>query len=281
MIKFFDVESMKNLWERNLANSHISLSKLQKAKLGIYLICRDWMNGQFPPHFEDRTAVWKNECNYSRSFSGITHDDVVILGNSKPFDLRTDEFEIHAKNFSRIRLILRSLKLEPASKILELGCGQGWLSEMLAMSGFNVTGTTIAPFEIEEATKRAAAFKLRSIPGSLEYAISPMEEISEKFSDQDCVIVYEALHHAFDWHQTVRSAAKALRSGGWFLICAEPNIAHTFISYRVSLLTKTHEIGISRRELKKELKLAGFSEIKTFSSPFHFWISWHWIAARI
>lgn len=270
---------IRDLWQRNQSNSHMRLSALQKAALGSFLMLRDWASGVFPQVL-DREATWENECRYSSSMTGLTHKQVVELGNIKPFHIGSDEFEIHSRNFSKIRRILRDLDVSPPARIVELGCGQGWLSEMLALTGFEVIGTSISALEIQEAERRASAFKCRNVPGALSFRACPMEEVDRRLSGLDCAIVYEALHHAFDWKETVHSVSRALRPGGWFLICAEPNIAHTLISYRVGKLTSTHEVGLSRKALTKELRLAGFESVRSFSFPVHCWRGWHWMAAR-
>jgi 2-polyprenyl-3-methyl-5-hydroxy-6-metoxy-1,4-benzoquinol methylase len=256
------------------------LSAAQKSVLGLFLVLRDWSAGVFPQAFE-RESAWESERHYSSSMTGLTQEQVVELGNMKPFHIASDEFEFHSRSFIRIRDMLRTLHIFPPARIVELGCGQGWLSEMLAMTGFNVVGTSIAPSDIHEARRRADAFALRKIPGSLSFAVSPMEHIDRSLAGIDCILVYEALHHAFDWKETIRSVSRTLRAGGWFIICAEPNIAHTIISYRVGQLTKTHEVGISRRALMKELHATGFKTIKPFSTPLHFWMGWHWVAAQL
>jgi SAM-dependent methyltransferase len=46
-------------------------------------------------------------------------------------------------------------RLEPGDRILELGCGDGTLTCLLAREGFEVTGVDISPGMIEEARKRA------------------------------------------------------------------------------------------------------------------------------
>jgi SAM-dependent methyltransferase len=46
-------------------------------------------------------------------------------------------------------------RLQPGDRILELGCGDGALSCLLASQGFEVTGVDISPGMIEEAKERA------------------------------------------------------------------------------------------------------------------------------
>ncbi|MGC2695503.1 MAG: class I SAM-dependent methyltransferase [Candidatus Angelobacter sp.] len=269
----------RDLWEENRINSHMPLNKIQKAKLGLFLVLRDWSTGDFPPVF-DRESAWENERNYTHAMSGLTGEQVIGLNNIKPFHFDSNEFEEHTQNVSRIRAILRRLQIRPPASIVELGCGHGWLSKMLAMTGFHVIGTSIAEIEIQRHSRKVSAFECRSIPGHLSFMVLPMELVDKEIKSCDCIIVYQALHHAFDWKKTVHAACRALKPGGWLLICDEPNIAHTVVSYRVGILTNTHEVGLSRSALKKELRSAGFGSVRCFSSPLHFYVGWHWVAAR-
>jgi len=96
----------------------------------------------------------------------------------------------------------------------------------------------------------------------------------------DAVFVFEALHHAFDWRETIESAAKCLRPGGWLLICNEPNLLHTCISYRVAKLTNTHEIGFSKGDLVTALQKTGFRKIISTGPKLHWWTRPHWLLAQ-
>ena len=67
----------------------------------------------------------------------------------------------------------------------------------------------------------------------------PMESVADFLQDKevlpfDVVFVFEALHHAYDWHQSLKSAFECLKPGGWLIICNEPNLIHTFVSYRIA-----------------------------------------------
>ena len=85
-----------------------------------------------------------------------------------------------------------------------------------------------------------------------------MKNVGEGF---DCVFIFEALHHAFDWRETLAAAHKCLKPGGWFLLAKEPMFLHTFVSYRVAKLSNTHEIGMSRRALIRRLRDVGFARV--------------------
>jgi SAM-dependent methyltransferase len=130
---------------------------------------------------------------------------------------------------------------------------------------------------------RARSLAAKGLHSRLTFRQSPMEYIHDKVDDLppfDVVYVYEALHHAHDWRKAVKSCYDSLASGGWLFIFNEPNITHTFISYRVGKLSNTHEIGINPSHLRRHLKQVGFSKVNVLKNRFHWWLKPIWIAAQ-
>lgn len=68
--------------------------------------------------------------------------------------------------------------LRPGDRILELGCGDGALSCLLASEGFDVVGVDISPGMIEEARRRAEG---ESSPARFEVADSDLLKTEEPF----------------------------------------------------------------------------------------------------
>src|SRR5580658_7613973 len=54
-------EGMVALWARNEKDCYLPLTKFQKARLGIYLVLRDYASGTFPPKFPDREKAHEDE----------------------------------------------------------------------------------------------------------------------------------------------------------------------------------------------------------------------------
>ena len=96
----------------------------------------------------------------------------------------------------------------------------------------------------------------------------------------DATFVFEALHHAFDWRKSIQSAARTLKPGGWLVLANEPNLLHTFVSYRVGRLTNTHEIGMSGRALREEMRSAGLGDIRVLRPRWDNRVAAHWVAGR-
>jgi 2-polyprenyl-3-methyl-5-hydroxy-6-metoxy-1,4-benzoquinol methylase len=270
------------LWARNEREWYLPLGKFQKVRVGIYLILRDHSRGIFPPQFPDRDQAHEDERTAFARIPGMTTDEVMTGAAKKPF-WGAPATKKSMVDFCFLLEWMERLGIRPPARVIELGCGPGWMSEFFAMEGYDVLGTSIAPCDIPVWEGRVNACKARAAGTRLRFAVSDMEGVDKHEETRgkfDCCVVYEALHHAFDWRATVRAAANVLDPGGWFIIAAEPNLLHTFVSYRVAVLTRTHEVGISRPQLAAELRAAGFDSIIAMKNKFDNRVSPHWICAR-
>jgi SAM-dependent methyltransferase len=276
----------RSLWATNSEKWDLPLSKWEKLLIGCYITLKDYGTGLFPPKFVDQALVYQNEIDFHVSLPGYSGADVDRAEAAKPF-WGASAAGRYLRDFCRIQSILEHHGVRPGNRLLELGCGSGWMAEFLALAGYRVVGTSISPYDIALANQRAAGLKCREIPGSVTYDVkfltSPMESIDTAPGCRnafDAAYVYEALHHAFDWRTTLRATANTLKPGGCLLIAGEPNRLHTLISYRVAKLAKTHEIGFARRELIRELKASGFCSIEVLAPKINDWVTHHWILAR-
>jgi SAM-dependent methyltransferase len=270
------------LWMRNERDWYLPLDKFQKARIGVYLVLRDYARGVFPPKFPDRERAHEDERTAFERIPGLSAEEVMRDAARKPF-WGAPATKKALADFSFLLGWIERLGIRPPARVIEIGCGPGWMSEFFAMEGCDMLGTSIAPCDLPVWEGRIKACEARGTGAKLRFAVSPMESVDalpEARGKFDCCVVYEALHHAFDWRATVGAVAKVLKPGGWFLIASEPNLLHTVVSYRVSLLTRTHEIGISRPRLFAELRAAGFESFTPMKHKFDDRVSSHWIAAR-
>lgn len=270
------------LFNQNSKEWNCLPTKWQKLQAGVYLILQDYSTGLFPPKFEDQAKAYAAEMNYRSTLPGVDLATVNSSELKKPFWFGPVS-DRYFTSFTKLVHLLEDAKIAPPARLLELGCGTGWMSEFLAIMGFDVTGTSIAPTDIDDARARIKSIAVKGITAQLRFERAPMETVDEMvgpLNHYDAVFVFEALHHAYDWRQSLRAAYQCLRPGGWMLICREPNVLHTFISYRVAKLSNAHEIGFSRRALMQHLARTGFTNIKYKTPYFHFWVKDHWIVAR-
>jgi 2-polyprenyl-3-methyl-5-hydroxy-6-metoxy-1,4-benzoquinol methylase len=272
----------RSLWEKNSKDWNYPLSKWDKLACGGYLIASDFAAGKFPPKFEDQALAYQNEIDYHASLPGLDLAQVQRSQITKPF------WNAHScgrflRDFNRLFHILESHGVKPPQRLLELGCGSGWMAEMLAQAGYPVVGTTIAKHDVEIANQKAEAVRGKDPKADLRFVECPMESVDELPGARgafDAAFVYEALHHAFDWQKSLRASAAILKPGGWLLLASEPNWMHTFIAYRVAKLSRTHEIGFSKGALVNELRKCGFSHVEVLRPKLNNWVTPFWIMAR-
>ncbi len=140
--------------------------------------------------------------------------EAIEHATSKPFSDENCAF-----NLANLAALFHLLP-PPPLRILHLGCGVGWLSQMLALRGYHVTGVDIAPEAIAAAERRRDEAGLTE----LQYRVGDYEEQSETAA-WDVVLFYDSLHHAEEPPLALRTAAHALKPGG-MLIAFEPGEGH-------------------------------------------------------
>ncbi len=90
--------------------------------------------------------------------------------------------------------IIKIAKKHKKKKILEIGCGTGFLSLELARNGLDVTGVDISELSIKIAEKYMKTNKIKKNFGKLNYLVM---DATKKILDQkfDTIIFFRSLHH--------------------------------------------------------------------------------------
>jgi 2-polyprenyl-3-methyl-5-hydroxy-6-metoxy-1,4-benzoquinol methylase len=105
-----------------------------------------------------------------------------------------------------------------ARRILDVGCGAGYVSLELARNGHHVVGIDISEANIEIARRTAADNPYKDGFGSLAYHVQPFHEAQGEY---DVVLFSVSLHHMPDVEGVVKRAKELVRPGG-HLLCCEP-----------------------------------------------------------
>jgi SAM-dependent methyltransferase len=108
------------------------------------------------------------------------------------------------------------------SRVLEVGCGPGYMSLELARAGFEVIGVDVSQKCIDVARDVAARDPFAAERGALRYVVGDFFTHPDLASDSfDGVIFVGALHHFAAQEQVLRRARNLLKNGG-LLIAHEP-----------------------------------------------------------
>lgn len=150
------------------------------------------------------------------------------------------------------------LRLPIDARVLDLGGGSGWVSELLARFGFQ-------PVTIDVSTALLAIGKRRFAHGGLRprFAAADMRRLPIASGAVQGVIVLDALHHVPDAAAVFAEAYRVLEPGGAFVL-AEPGEGHAETE---RARTEVREHGVQEREIHvaemfEYARRAGFDDVR-------------------
>ena len=114
--------------------------------------------------------------------------------------------------FNYFRRIIESLPPAKKSlKILDVGCGGGFLAEEFAKIGFEVTGMDPAPPSLKDASRHAEQNHLQ-----IRYLQGYGEEIPLETGSFDYVACCDVLEHVADVEKVIKEISRVMKPGGLF-----------------------------------------------------------------
>lgn len=141
----------------------------------------------------------------------------------------------------RVNFVLKHLK--PHSRVLELGCGRGYLSLEMARYGHNVLGVDISSESVAIAKKIAEENPYKKGFGLLAYTVGDIMAMNLGKQQYDAIVFFRTLHHIPRIGVILKKVYTALKHGGR-LIISEPlreevkeDTAHTAAVMRAILPT--------------------------------------------
>ncbi|WP_165323800.1 class I SAM-dependent methyltransferase [Rhizorhabdus phycosphaerae] len=128
-----------------------------------------------------------------------------------------EQFEIISKSIS-----CHTVSHCKPPRILEIGCGPGYMSLELARYGCDVTGLDISDDCISAARKTAQKFSPDIFTENLQYICDDLFSFSRKSDSMfDVVLFVGALHHFADQPAVHEAVGRLMKNDG-ILICHEP-----------------------------------------------------------
>lgn len=133
---------------------------------------------------------------------------------SKPFECAAGHQQFFYAMYTSLGL-LQAMELPPRADILEVGCGPGWFTEILALLGHRVTAfdpsgdmLDIAKHRLDQAAVHHAMHQIKDSAVFLEGAIEEFEFEEGSF---DAIIFYDVLHHVVDEQKALANCLKWMR----------------------------------------------------------------------
>jgi glycosyltransferase involved in cell wall biosynthesis len=169
----------------------------------------------------------------------------------------TEEYQLKPSEDSSHGRISKLLAHRPPSRILDLGCSSGLLSERLLQMGHHVTGVDVN--ELEGVRERPSAFFKADLNDGIP---------SEVGSGFDIVLAADVIEHVMNPGVLMNQIREILSPQGTALICV-PNIAHWYPRFRSTfgmfdydqrgILDATHLRFFTRRSLGRLVGRSGFA----------------------
>ncbi|MEE9323353.1 MAG: class I SAM-dependent methyltransferase [Candidatus Aenigmarchaeota archaeon] len=196
---------------------------------------------------------------------------------SNIFNKRADRYYKIQKK--KISIVLNLLEKHENGKVLDVGCGDGLISSLIATAtGAKVYGVDISSEAVSKARKRGIIAKVMNV----DKQGFPFEK--ESF---DAVFCGDLLEHLYDTEKLLENVRQILKPNG-YLIISVPNIASwynrgflligfmpTWIESSLKTYTGNpvikegvgHIHAFTKRSLTELLRLKGFSIEKVTGSP--------------
>lgn len=103
---------------------------------------------------------------------------------------------------------------KPGGRILDLGCGSGWLALELGRRGQHVDAYDISPKAISLAKQMLAENPYRDGFGSVNYHLQDVTEVDLGEETYDAISGWSAFHHLPDFPGFMKKVQRALKPGG-------------------------------------------------------------------
>jgi len=156
---------------------------------------------------------------------------------------------------------LDALRLPPGARVLDLGCGMGRFSLLLAEHGFRVTAVDLSPDLL-------AVLRQHDPDGTIETVCCDAVEVGRHVEGSfDAAVGFFFLHHLSAVEPLARALAQRVLPGGRVAFC-EPNALNPSFYLQVLLtpgMSFRGDGGIVRMRpgvLRPALEAAGFSDVR-------------------
>jgi ubiquinone/menaquinone biosynthesis C-methylase UbiE/DNA-binding transcriptional ArsR family regulator len=146
------------------------------------------------------------------------------------------------------------ISLVPRLTIVDLGAGEGTLSQLLAKNARKVIAVDNSPKMVEFGSKLAKQHGIKN----LEYRLGDLEDPPIPKQSVDLVLLSQALHHAIKPERAIQSAHRILRKHGRIVVL--DLLSHNFDKARE--LYADRWLGFSEVQLHELLEEGGFHDVE-------------------
>jgi ubiquinone/menaquinone biosynthesis C-methylase UbiE len=158
----------------------------------------------------------KNE-QYRKEYDAVIEANIAVHGKMAA-DYKKFEPHFRPENIAKVRAILSDLvRQTSARRLLDLGCGTGFIIEIARTLVDEVHGVDITQAMLDQVEREG--------PAKITLTRSDTAAFRPDEGSFDLVTSYSFLHHLYDIEPTLRTAYRALKTGGRYYADLDPNRA--------------------------------------------------------
>lgn len=220
----------------------------------------------------DTASLLEQYRNTAVEYPARLSEDEALGLFTKPFDRARGHASFFFPMYQLLNM-LRLLNLPPWARIVEVGAGSGWVTEVLVGLGYIVEAVEPSARMIAASRERLAAFrqKYKFSDCIVRYHETTFEQWNKTDLDCDAVLFYESLHHLADERAAMAKVFNILKSGGAIGIIGESNWRPGDAEQESFLNGEMERFGTLESPFTFEYLL----EVLTQAIHRHFPISWH------
>jgi len=158
---------------------------------------------------------------------------------------------------------LFSLLPPPPARVLDCGCGTGWLAYFLARRGYDVVAVDVSA----DAVTLARTHPLFHEGASPQFQVADSEALTFA-SEFDAVVFFDSLHHTLDERKALGGAFRALRPKG-VCVVLEPGRGHARKSRAIDEAYDVTDRDMPPWVVRRSGLAAGFSRCRVVPAPQH------------
>ncbi len=175
------------------------------------LLTRLWNRLGLWLHRNTRAGARRNilaHYDLGNDFYRLWLDDTMTYSGAMFQEPMNGEEKLEAAQRRKVQALSKRLNLKPASTILEIGCGWGYLSRLCAEQGHHVTAITLSPSQKLYAEQASA-----QLPSPPIYELCDYRDVTGSYDAIASVEMVEAVGQAY-WPTYLDTIARCLKPGG-------------------------------------------------------------------
>jgi SAM-dependent methyltransferase len=176
-------------------------------------------------YLSDKPQRYEAYLQAAERYVGLLAEAEKLSLYQKPFDRNPGNPTFYLSLYQVLNL-LQAMDLPKGGRIVEVGSGPGWLTEMLIGLGFEVDAVEPSELMVRVARDRIAAsiqhYRLQD-PPRITFHCQSFEECTLPDECADAVWFHESLHHMIDEHRALGHCRRVLRPGGVLGVSGDSN----------------------------------------------------------